>query len=447
MGFLEKKKVLILGAMGRSGMSLQELLFDLGARIGIADQKSQGDPAVPVEADLRPDQGSSILDIFEPDFVVTAPGVPLSLPIFDAARGRGIPVYGELDLAFHVMEEQGKKPYVFAVTGTDGKSTTVSLLEHILLNLPFAPSVIACGNIGLPLAQVVLDGVPDLLVVECSSFQLEMVEYFHPDTACILNVAPAHMDRYDSMDDYALAKANIGRKQGSQDLLIIAEDFPYLDELSSLFGRLERLDLQSFAPGHKELLDSLKIPGEHNRWNLLFCIRMLQDYFFRNGIDWNENLQALKQAISTFPGLPHRMEVVAEKGGILFINDSKATTVQSARMALNSFSGRPVYLLMGGLDKKGDFTSFHGDGNHTVYPFGEAGPMIQEQTAARHFFPDLNAAFRAACEDAARNLPALAPSEGRSPVILLSPGCPSQDQYKNYEERGRHFRELVEEWR
>ena len=445
--FLERKRVLVLGAMGRSGKSLQELLFELGAHVGIADLSEEGEPAVPVEMDLRPSQDPAVLDKFKPDYVVTAPGVPLSLPIFEAARSKGIPVYGELDLAFHVMEEQGKKPYVFAVTGTDGKSTTVSMTEHILRNLPFAPSVIACGNIGLPLSQVVLDGVPDLLVVECSSFQLESVEHFHPDTACILNLAAAHMDRYDSLDDYAIAKSNIGKMQGTADLLIIADDFPYLTELEQLNGRLERLDVSSFGEGYVPYLDELKVPGQHNRWNLLFSLRMIQDYFIRTGIKWDDYAADLKKAISTFTGLPHRMEIVTEKAGVLFVNDSKATTVQSARMALESFSGRPIHLLLGGLDKKGDFQSLHGDGGHRVYPFGQAGPSIQQQTGARECFAGLEAAFNAASAAAARQSPALgAGSEEEFPVVLLSPGCPSQDQYKNYAERGDHFKKLAMEW-
>tara|TARA_B100001939_G_scaffold286204_2_gene256284 strand:- start:32896 stop:34245 length:1350 start_codon:yes stop_codon:yes gene_type:complete len=445
--FLERKRVLVLGAMGKSGRSLQELLYELGSIIAITDQNQEGKPAVPVEMDLRPEQGRSILDQFHPDYVVTAPGVPLSLPVFEAARSEGIPVYGELDLAFHVMEDQGKHPYVFAVTGTDGKSTTVSMIEHILKQLPFAPSVVACGNIGLPLSQVVLDGVPDILVVECSSFQLESVEHFHPNTACILNLAAAHMDRYDSIDEYAQAKSNIGRRQGTEDLLLIADEFPYLSEFDQLNGRLERLDVESFGNGYSPFLDALRIPGKHNRWNLLFALRMIQDYFIRNSISWEDNASALKEAIASFSGLPHRMEVVAEKSGILFINDSKATTVQSAQMAMNSFAGRPLHILMGGLDKKGDFTSFRANASQWIYPFGQAGPAIQKQTQATHNYGDLSAAFHAACSAASRQSPALAADENDKPVVLLSPGCPSQDQYRNYEERGNHFRKLVEEWK
>lgn len=445
--FLERKRVLVLGAMGKSGRSLQELLHELGAIISITDQDQEGKPAVPVEMDLRPEQGRSVLDQCKPDYLVTAPGVPLALPIFEAARSQGIPVYGELDLAFHVMEDQGHSPYVFAITGTDGKSTTVSMIEHILKQLPFAPSVVACGNIGLPLSQVVLDGVPDILVVECSSFQLESVDYFHANTACILNIASAHMDRYDSIDEYAQAKANIGRMQGTEDLLLIGADFPYLNEFDEMSGRLERLDVESFGNGYGPFLESLRIPGKHNRWNLLFALRMIQDYFIRNGISWDDNKDALKEAIGSFTGLPHRMEVVAEKSGILFINDSKATTVQSAKMALGSFSGRPVHILMGGLDKKGDFSPFRGNASHRVYPFGQAASQIQKQTDAPHSYPDLTAAFQAACAMASRQSPALAANEDERPVVLLSPGCPSQDQYRNYEERGKHFRSLVEEWK
>ena len=436
-----------MGAMGKSGRSLQELLHELGASIAITDQSQEGKPSVPVDADFRPEQGSSILDQFEAEYLITAPGVPLSLPIFEAASSRGIPVYGELDLAFHIMEEQGKKPYVFAVTGTDGKSTTVSLTEHILRGLPFAPSVVACGNIGLPLSQVVLDGVPDILVVECSSFQLESIHCFHPNTACILNLASAHLDRYESIDDYAIAKSNIGKMQGTEDLLIIADEFPFLAEFDQLHGRLERLDVSSFAQGYEDCLDSLTIPGKHNQWNLLFSLRMIQDYFIRNRISWDEQLESIKTAISTFRGLPHRMEVVAQKAGILFINDSKATTAQSARMALDSFSGRPLHILMGGLDKKADFASFQPDAGHSIYPFGQAGPAIQRQVGTSDCFADLPSAFSAACAAASRQSPSLAAVPDELPVVLLSPGCPSQDQYRNYEQRGDHFRKLVEEYK
>lgn len=445
--FLDRKRVLIVGAMGQSGMSLQELTHSLGAKIAITDLNKDAEPAVPLAMDLRPDQSPAILDSFRPEILVTAPGVPLSLPLFEEARSRGMPVYGELDLSYRIMEEQGKKPYIFAVTGTDGKSTTVSMLEHLLRGLPYAPSVVACGNIGLPLARVVLDGVPDILVVECSSFQLEQIQHFHPDTACILNLASAHMDRYATLDDYALAKANIGKHQSSQDLLVIAEDFPFLSELSDLRGRLERLDLASYGESFRPFLQALRIPGKHNEWNLLFALRMLQDYFIRNGVSWQENEYALKKGVSSFKGLPHRMEIAGEKAGILFINDSKATTVQAVQMGLQSFSGRKVHLLLGGLDKKGDFTSLHGNGDHTVYPFGQAGPIIQEQTASRQFFPDLSSAFHAAAAGALSQTPALRLEKGdNGPVVLLSPGCPSQDQYRNYAERGQHFRDLVEDW-
>ena len=444
--FLDRKKVLVLGAMGRSGKAITELLTDCGAVVAITDTNTDGNPPVPVEKDFRPAQGLDLLDEFKPDVLVTAPGIPFSLPIFEAAESRGIEVYGEMDLSFRIMEERGAHPYVFAITGTDGKSTSVSLLEHLVRGLRFAPSVVACGNIGLPLSQVILDGTPDLLVVECSSFQLERIHYFHAQSASILNLADAHLDRYESIQEYGEAKVNIGLYQGSFDLLVLSEDFPSLPGLSRLHGRIERLDVQSFAPSVETFLERLQLPGQHNRWNLMFCLRMLQDYFQRNGMTWEDYVPDLESAIANFRGLPHRMEIVAQKNGLLFINDSKATTIQSALVAFHSFENRPLHLLMGGLDKHSDFHAFAG-GHARIYPFGQAGRRVAEHTGAEECFETLEEAFYSACEHAHASLPALQTNQENGPVILLSPGCASQDAYKNYEERGKHFRELAESYK
>lgn len=453
----ENRTVLVCGGAGRSGHAAARLLLTAGASVVISDSNPDRidydgllnftkNKRIEVVEEQDPEH---MLSAYSPDVIVTAPGVPLSLPLFQLARSRSIPVFGELDLAAGFIQTHSDA-FLIAVTGTDGKTTTVSLLTQMLSDSLLTESgsvkVTACGNIGLPVSDVALELIngnkADILVLECSSFQLEPVHFFHPKEAAILNLAEDHLNRYDSMKDYALAKLNIAKNQTEDDSFYINSEF-YLRNFKSETGfdfrpRTEKISAENLPIGadiNGNVYDCSRfaLPGRHNRMNLEFCVRILKSVSQR--LNAQIHFSKLQQCLDTFQGLPHRLETVTEKENILFVNDSKATTVQSMLVALASFAGREIYLLLGGLDKESDFTVLNDCiSADRLFAYGKAAQKISSQTGCSRF-ENLEEAFRTALKSAQTNT-------NTKKVILLSPACASQDQYKDYQERGEHFKKL-----
>ncbi len=472
---LENLSILICGAGGLSGRFVAELCVRLGARVLLSDRSEQAawpptvaaSIAAGVARDLRPRDDAALLDEIlnesALDLVITAPGVPLASPLLQAVQARGIPLRGENDFAYEILrklcERDGRAmPHLIAVTGTDGKSTTTALIAHLIAGA-CGVRALACGNIGRPLSQVIVEAnEADVLVVECSSFQLELVQEFAPDVAVILNLADDHLDRYDNLDAYLNAKLNVLKQMRAPAVflaplwiverarsVVSGESPPKLSPITTIAdsGVPERLH---YAGADLTAAADLPLPGVHNQENLRFALAVLEALDTVAGEGLTVDRTKLVEAVRSFQGLEHRMEVVAEQGNLLYINDSKATTVQAAAAALASFTqaGERVFLLCGGKPKGTDFRELGGRENVVLFPFGEAGPGIvtavgRAQIHVAAPFADLKTAFEAARKAAevyVRN-------EGGRAIILLSPACASFDAFASYAERGRFFRELV----
>jgi UDP-N-acetylmuramoylalanine--D-glutamate ligase len=447
---LKSKRVLVAGGLGKSGRAAAKLLCDLGAHVIFTDSDAEAE--LPVEimqeaahgrlTDVRPREDQALLDELQPDMIVLAPGVPLKNQIFLSAHTKRIAVYGENDLAAGLIQEQWtKKPHVVAITGTDGKSTTTALVAHLFAACQTNNLAMPCGNFGTPLSSLVLlpeAKRPDVLAVECSSFQLEPAYFMHAHCAMILNLSQDHLDRYAALSEYLLAKLNILRNQTEEDsflapsaLLSEAKGPARMQSLESLrYVREEGIFFPASGERIAELSD-FRLPGMHNRANLNCALFALEDYAGRRGITVNRD--HLRELIRGFKGLPHRMEIAGEKDGILFVNDSKATTVQAVISGLTAFAGKKVALLAGGYDKGLVYTELSGRAD-VLLPFGQAGPKIAADTGTKEHFDTLEHALQKAVE---------VMSARGGGVVYLGPACASYDAYNSYEERGRHFCDLV----
>jgi UDP-N-acetylmuramoylalanine--D-glutamate ligase len=350
-----------------------------------------------------------------PATLVKSPGVPQDAPVVVRARAGGLEVMGELELGWRLVPNE-----FIAVTGTNGKTTTAELIGamHRAAGVPVA----VAGNVGTPVSS--LAGAVDpaaTIVCEASSFQLEDSIAFAPEAAVFLNFSADHLDRHDSLDDYRAAKLRIFANQTADDLAVVGEGLglPELAARTVHFGEGDLLEP-----------DDVRLRGPHNLANATAAATVCLE----RGLD----AQAVRAALRDFPGIEHRMEHVADIGGVEYVNDSKATNVVAAAAALRSFPGG-VHVILGGSLKGGDFTELapvvagHCRG---VYLIGEAAAQLAEDLADTGVelvrCGDLE---RAEIEASKRAQP--------GEVVLLAPACASFDQYRDYEERGAHFKELV----
>ncbi|MDZ4805535.1 MAG: UDP-N-acetylmuramoyl-L-alanine--D-glutamate ligase [Candidatus Eisenbacteria bacterium] len=442
---------LVVG-LARSGVGIARLLLNHGARVSGADARGAsalGAFARALEADglvlHADDPGAVVLDGV--DAIVLSPGVPRSAPLVAEASRRGLPIIGELELAARFARAP-----IIAVTGTNGKSTTVTWIGHLLQAM--ARPVVVAGNVGTALSAVV-ETVPaeGVLVVEVSSFQLETTDTFRPTVGVALNLAPDHLDRYDSVADYYAAKERLFLRQTPDDVAVLNAADPLLmswaPRLSArllTFGgpvagsagaRLVdgQLGLETVA-GFVPLVPAsrLGIPGPHNVQNALAAIAALHGL----GVDVTD--PRFVRGLEDFRGLEHRLEYLGELNGVRFYNDSKATNTDSLAVALASFT-EPVVLIAGGRDKKGDFPALApvvSEHVALVVTIGEAATTIRK--AWSHVVSDWVSAgtsFERAVESAYQEAAA------RGAVVLLSPGCASFDMFQDYEDRGRQFKKLV----
>lgn len=451
------KRVTVVG-LARSGVAAARLLQAVGARVTVADGKDEAALAEPLSlldrnaVQVRVGAGyEAALDGAE--WIVISPGVPSRLPSLGAARGRGAKVIGELELASRFVRAP-----VLAVTGTNGKSTTVTLLGLLLAES--GQRAFVGGNLGKPLCEAALASYRagpgadpyDYVVAEVSSFQLETVERFHPKVAALLNITPDHLDRYDSLDDYAAAKGRLFENQQREDLALLNLDDA---RAAGLAGRLKARTLgfsRSLSPARagregafldgdvlvstlggtrQEICrqDELRLVGGHNVANALAASAI--------GLACACPLPAVRQVLRTFPGLEHALEFVRERRGVRFVNDSKGTNVDATLKALDSLP-QPILLIAGGKDKGGDF----GKLRHAIRQrvkrlvlIGESAPLIQAALAGFDRISRV-ATLRDAVEQAAREAEA-------GDVVLLSPACASFDMFADYQDRGKQFKALV----
>jgi UDP-N-acetylmuramoylalanine--D-glutamate ligase len=440
--------------MARSGRAVARLLARHGAKVRVSDLKSSAELGIDAAAwerdgvELR--LGGFTPDVFEDiDVAVVSPGIPKTAPVVVEARRRGIPLLSELDTA-----AQFAAAPIAAVTGTNGKSTTVTVLGQLVSALGL-PNAVA-GNVGTALSEVV-EQVPahGVLVVEVSSYQLEDVETFHARSAAVLNLTPDHLDRYASLDHYLQTKLRIFERQTAEDAAVLPASDLRLDPVApALRARLLRFGVGSGGGdgvyisrdrlwhrrggSEREILPlaELSLPGPHNHANIAAALCLL------DGMGLDPLDSRILASLRTLKGLAHRIEPVGEVDGVAFFNDSKATNPESLEVALHSFTTR-VVLIAGGREKKSDYARLApllGEHVAEVVLIGEAAPILAEAWAASGvpIHPagtDFEAAVRMAL-DLAR--------AGRRPV-LLSPGCASFDMFRDYEDRGDRFRALVRE--
>lgn len=414
------KSYAVLG-LARSGLATVAALIASGAKVlAWDDREAARDEAAKLGADIG--------DPLEHDLTgmagaVVSPGVPLNRhPIAAHAKAAGVPVIGDIEL---FAQARGELPLhkVVGITGTNGKSTTTALIHHILVEAGVKATL--GGNIGLPILGQ--DPLPagGVYVLELSSYQIDLTFSLDCDVAVLLNITPDHLDRYDGFADYAAAKGRLFTMQRVDKVAVIATG----DDASRLIASRVNHRLHRIA-AFDSAFDQTAWPslqGPHNAQNAACAIAAARALGLADS--------AISAALASFPGLPHRMERVGERGGITFINDSKATNAEAAAPALAAFPA--IRWILGGRAKTADIDACleHAANIRSAYTIGEAGPMLAEIVRPRLPVTEagtLERAVAAAANDAE-------PGD----VVLLSPACASFDQFRDFEDRGDQFRALV----
>ncbi len=460
---LKGKRVLVVG-LGKSGLAAARFLAQEGARVTVNDQKpeSELDSAL---AELKGLNMTRVLGahpekiFLAADLVVTSPGVPRSLPGLKQALRQGIHVISELELAFQFLFASSPRPHacnLVAVSGTNGKTTVATLLGDIFRK-QYGEGVFVGGNIGAPLTELLIKGKRvELIVCEVSSFQLEFIEKFKPRVAVMLNISDDHLDRYRDLDEYAEVKSWLFKYQGHEDYAVLNARDPLVARMAEKipasliwFGD-EKLRPGVFMRGREIIfigpqedevripVSEIKVPGEHNIENILAAAAA--------ALALAVPAQAIQDATAEFKGLPHRMEYLMEESGVRYYNDSKGTNVGAVQRAIQTFSrsegsGGPVILLMGGQAKGCCFKelkpSLRGRVK-AIMAYGESRDQIARELESPADYDiqvvlNLEQAIRRARERARQG-----------DVILLSPGCASFDQFRDYKDRGDTFRRLIQ---
>jgi UDP-N-acetylmuramoylalanine--D-glutamate ligase len=444
------KSVLIVGA-AKSGISSARFLLAAGARVTLTDsQPLENLPHISPLLNSKDYPGELLLELgghnndsFRTcDFVVVSPGVPLALPNFDISRKAGIPVIAEIELAARHL-----KGRIIGITGSNGKTTTTSLVSELLVGAGLKGH--AAGNIGTPLIELVAGSSPeDIYAVELSSFQLEGIDQFRPAIGSILNLTPDHMDRYDGFEDYIAAKRRIFLNQQKTDFAVLNADDPRTAEIASqvastpvLFSRTRTLERGAYVrdnvlfyrdeTGEQKLFasDAISLKGAHNLENVLAACAM--------AILAGASVNGLEANVRKFKGVEHRIEFVCEINGVQYFNDSKATNVDATIKSLEAFPGN-IVLIAGGKDKAGDFTVLQSLVRERVKHLvliGQAAGKIREALSGTVDISEADSMQNAVymCSQIARS----------GDIVLLAPACASFDMFRDYEHRGRVFKDAV----
>ena len=445
-------RVAVLG-FARSGRALAEALSSRGVAVSVGDSRPEA------EFDgLDALRGRGVRFYFggpppgfldAADWLAISPGVPLDAPPVREALRRGVPVLSEIEIAFRIAEAEspGRHRWV-AVTGTNGKSTTTTWIAEILRRA--GRPVVLAGNIGAPLSGFLAEEGPRDFVCEVSSFQLEAADRFHPHVAVLTNITPDHLDRYADFQAYAAAKARLFERQEPGDFAVLnADDAPSRAirtrarrVLFSRRGRpakadagawLERGELRCDVGGANHAVvaaDRLALPGAHNLENALAALA--------SGECLAAPGTAIVDALTRFEGLPHRSQLVAQGHGVRWVDDSKGTNVDATAKSLEGLAPGSVLLILGGRDKHGDFSALRDlvrTTTRAVLTIGEAAPAIERALEG--------AARLESCGTMGEAVARAARLVRSGDTVLLSPACASFDQYRNFEERGRHFAALA----
>ena len=451
---IREKKVLVFGS-GISGESACRLLLREGAEVVLYDGNDRLDREE-ILAKISPEEGQNVEILLgeltgqqleglldELSLVVMSPGVPTDLPIVEQMRAHGLPIWGEIELAY--VFGRGD---VLAITGTNGKTTTTALLGEIMKN--YKDSVFVVGNIGNHYTSAAWETTEESVVVaEISSFQLETIHTFHPKVSAILNITPDHLNRHHTMQAYIEAKERIAENQTAEDVCVLN----YEDEETRAFGEKTGAQVLYFSSRRKLKkgvyledgniicdidekipvcsVDELNILGTHNHENAMAAVAMAYAY--------GTPMEIIRKTLKEFQGVAHRIEFVAEKNGVAYYNDSKGTNPDAAIRGIQAMN-RPTVLIGGGYDKESSYDewiqAFDGKVKKLVL-LGATREKIA-QTARRLGFNEIEMADTfeeafAKCVECAQ------PGD----AVLLSPACASWGMFKNYEERGDKFKELV----
>jgi UDP-N-acetylmuramoylalanine--D-glutamate ligase len=447
---LKNKKVLVVG-LGKSGLAAALFLRRCGAQVTVSDVRSaealaKEIPALIEEGIMVETGGHGLLTFRRQDLIVVSPGVPLNTPELAQVKSFGLPVIGELELAGRFLK--GK---ILAVTGSNGKTTTTTLLGDILAagGLP----TLVGGNIGVPVVSLIDSSTNESWsVLEVSSFQLETTQQFHPSIAVILNITPDHLDRHGSFENYCAEKERIFAAQTAEDSLVLNADNTPCEEAATRSaakvywfsiehpvpqgawleqGSVVYRAAEDAATEHVMQLRGIPLKGAHNVENVLAAVVAAR----LAGVQ----AKFIRTAIENFRAVEHRLEYVATRNGVEFYNDSKATNVDATSKAIASFSGG-IHLILGGKDKNSDYTQLSGllrARVSAVYTIGAAAAKIESHLRG--------VVTIHSCETLDKAVAAAAAAARPGEVVVLAPACSSYDQFDNYEQRGTVFKQLVKD--
>jgi len=448
------KRFSILGA-GKSGLAVARLLRTRRAKVFLSEMAKQekfpGAAKELEEIGVEYEFGDNTHRVLDADYVVLSPGVPLTAPIVKLAQERQIKILSEIEIAFDHCEAP-----VVAITGTNGKTTTTTLVGEIFKKAGW--NTFVAGNIGLAFSEIVdqsnasersASGEKTVVVLEVSSFQLDTIESFRPKVSAILNITPDHLDRYKNFEAYIQAKYRIVENQKGHDTFVFNHDDENVRNCADTvnirtlgFSLKDELKQGAFLTGddvvirmgrEKEVLmnrEEIGIPGPHNLMNAMAAALMTRAM----GIEYD----VIRETLRTFKGVEHRIEFVRELNGVKYYNDSKATNVDSVYYALGSFK-EPIVLIAGGKDKGNDYSQIKSlveEHVKAIVTVGKGAEKIEK------YFKGMKPIYSAGfSKEEAVRLAKEAAEKGD--VVLLSPACASFDMFDNYEHRGRVFKELV----
>ena len=444
----EHKRVLVIG-LAKSGVAVAKLLLHQGAIVTVNDRtplEENPDAKSLIEEGIRVLVGSHPVDLLEEhfDFVVKNPGIPYQNCMVEAAIKKGVPVYTEVEIAYHLLEG-----LIIGITGSNGKTTTTTLASLMLKESFPERQVYAAGNIGIPLSELAEQSTnKDIYVSELSSFQLMGIDQFKPKIACIVNIFSAHLDYHGSREEYINAKLQLTKNQTEEDYLVYNADYPELITLiegntkATLvpFSRKNTLEFGSsvkddyiYFNNEKVIpVSTIQVPGTQNVENVLAAVAITKLAGATN--------EGIEKAVKIFHGVKHRTQFIKEVNKRRFYNDSKATNIIATQTALRSFINQSVILIAGGLDRKNGFDELVPDLTSVsgIVLYGETKEKLQEaaKVAGVPVIEVVNT-----LEEATKKAYEISKEED---IILLSPACASWDQFKNFEIRGDEFIRIVE---